>query len=123
MTRGLRGRAMKSNVEPDPRVARCALTLGYCLTSLQDFHWTALRAATRPGRPTARVSLLTAHCLKSCRPLTHHAESSFERNAHLSNQTIIEQSSEKCDPMRDTPRGIELGQRIIWIGGPVAARF
>src|ERR1051325_11851936 len=69
--------------------------------------------------------LLTAPCvlLKSCRPLTHHTERPFQRNSYLADQTVIEQAPEDGNAVRHAAGGIDLGQRIIWIGGPVAARF
>ena len=65
----------------------------------------------------------SAHLLKSRRCLTRHIESAFEDETHLSDQTVIEQSAEDRDAVRHAPRWLELGQRIIWIRGPVAARF
>src|ERR1043165_4725586 len=60
---------------------------------------------------------------KSRRSFFHDIECSFERDADLAQQSIVEQSSEDSDAVRHAARWIELRQRVRRIGRPVAARF
>src|SRR5882672_3894098 len=64
-----------------------------------------------------------APCLEPCRPLRNHAKCSLERDADLTDQTIIEQTAEDRDAVRHPTRRSELRQRVRRIGRPVAARF
>src|ERR1051326_1945405 len=61
--------------------------------------------------------------LKPWRILADDAEGFFQRQADLSDQAIIEQAAQDRDAMRDAARRIELGQRVVFIRRPVAARF
>src|SRR6185437_8433518 len=64
-----------------------------------------------------------ADYLKSNRRFPNNIELALKGDAYLANQAVVEQSPEDRDSVRHTSRWIELGQRIVWIGSPVAARL
>ena len=47
--------------------------------------------------------------LKPCRLFRDYSERTFQRQSHLTNQTVIEQSAQNCYAVRDASRRIEFG--------------
>src|SRR5262245_38503347 len=83
---------------------------GFLISSaLSSMHF----AAGSTGRPAALT-----HPLKSWWPLTLHIESAFKCDAYLADQTVIEQSPQNSDSVRDAAGWVELGQRVVWIRSP-----
>ena len=47
----------------------------------------------------------------------------FEGKACLCECALVKQAPDERDAMRDTAWRVELGERMGWVGGPVATRF